>query len=119
MNAEEIRDYCLAKKGVTESFPFGGDVLVFKVMEKVFALLPLEAKPLRINLKMYESLVPEYREKYSGVLEGYHMNKKHWNTVSTEETDVSPKEIRWMIDHSYEMIVIKFTESAKELLKNL
>jgi predicted DNA-binding protein (MmcQ/YjbR family) len=118
MNAEEIRTYCLAKKGVEESFPFGGDVLVFKILDKIFALMSLESRPLRINLKMDEKLVPVYREKYNGVLEGYHMNKKHWNTILTEESDVSARMLSWMIDHSYEMVLSKLPKSAREELNN-
>lgn len=104
MTAEDIRTYCLQKPGTTEDFPFGGDVLVFRVSGKIFALLPLEAIPLRINLKMNPEWIPEYRARYpEWVLPGYHMNKSHWNTVICENS-LSKKELCWMLDHSYQLI---------------
>jgi predicted DNA-binding protein (MmcQ/YjbR family) len=82
MNIESLRDYVLQKPFVTEGFPFGDTVIVFKVKEKVFLLVPLDTIPLQFNVKCDPSLAIELREDYpDSVLPGYHMNKKHWNTV--------------------------------------
>lgn len=118
MHIESIRDYCLAKKGVTESMPFGPTVVVFKVMNKMFALLPLD-ESLRINLKMDEKLVPEYREKYNGIIPGYHMSKKHWNTVLIEGGDVPSSLVKWLIDHSYDEIVKKLSKKIQAELQSI
>ncbi|MEM6541016.1 MAG: MmcQ/YjbR family DNA-binding protein [Bacteroidota bacterium] len=88
MNVEALREYCLVKKGVSETFPFDGDTLVFKVMDKMYALLPLERQPTQLNLKCDPDRAIELRETYDGaILPGYHMNKKHWNTIYTEQID--------------------------------
>ncbi len=114
-----LREYCLAKKGVTESFPFGGDTLVFKVMEKIFALTGIDAKPVSINLKMNPEIVEEYRAKYTAVQPGYHMNKKHWNTVMVEDPSLPMNELKWMIDHSYDEVVKKMPKKLKTELNQL
>ncbi len=119
MDIETFREYCLEKKGVTEELPFGPDTLVFKVMGKVFALASLSAMPFRANLKMDETLVPEYREKYDEVQPGYHMNKKHWNTVYMESGAIPGKELRWLIDHSYEQVARGLTNKLKKELELL
>jgi predicted DNA-binding protein (MmcQ/YjbR family) len=119
MNIEEVRDYCLLKKGVIEDFPFGEDTLVFKVMGKLFLLTSLTSSPFSCNLKMNEELVPEYREKYADVLPGYHMNKKHWNTVYFDTGSIPRKELLWMVDHSYEQVVKGLTKKLREELKTL
>jgi predicted DNA-binding protein (MmcQ/YjbR family) len=102
MNIETLRDYCISKKGATESFPFGEDTLVFKVNEKIFALVNLEGE-LSLNLKCEPAFALELRERYASVTPGYHMNKKHWNTVSLDGS-VPEKEILSWIDHSYELV---------------
>jgi predicted DNA-binding protein (MmcQ/YjbR family) len=107
MNIEEVRAYCLAKKGVTEEFPFDSDTLVFKVSGKVFLLTSLTFKPFRVNLKMDAELVSEYRGKYPDVLPGYHMNKKYWNSVYFDNDTIPKKELLWMLNHSYEEVVKK------------
>ena len=119
MDIETFRDYCLAKKGVTEELPFGPDTLVFKVMGKVFALTSLDFTPFRVNLKMQENLAIEYRERYDDVQPGYHMNKKHWNTVYMDSGAIPAKELRWMIDHSYEQVVLGMTNKLKKELELL
>ena len=119
MDIETFREYCLNKKGVTEELPFGPDTLVFKEMGKVFALTSLDTTPFRVNLKMDEKLVPEYREKYEDVQPGYHMNKKHWNTVYAGSGTISGKEVRWMIDHSYEEVIKGMTNKLKKELETL
>ena len=80
INIEEIRSYCLLKKGVTESFPFNDTALVFKVLSKMFALLNI-GENKSINLKCNPEEAIKIREEYSDVSSGYHMNKKHWNTI--------------------------------------
>jgi predicted DNA-binding protein (MmcQ/YjbR family) len=102
MDVVTLREYCLSKKGSTESFPFGEDTLVFKVHEKIFALVNLDGD-LSINLKCDPTLAIELRERYSSVTSGYHMNKKHWNTINLDGT-VPDKEVFYWIDHSYDLI---------------
>lgn len=119
MNIEEVREYCLLKKGVTEEFPFDEDTLVFKVMGKMFLLTSLTGSPFSCNLKMDAELVEEYRERYKDVNEGYHMNKKHWNTVYFDTGEIPRKELLWMVDHSYEQVVKGLTKKLKEELKTL
>ena len=119
MNIEEVRDYCLVKKGVTEEFPFDEDVLVFKVMGKIFLLTSLSTHPLRINLKMNPELAEEYRGKYSDVIPGYHMNKKMWNSVYFATGSIPRKELLWMIDHSYEEVVRGLPKKIQQELKSV
>ena len=105
MDVEILREYCISKAGVTESFPFGEDTLVFKVNEKIFALVNLD-DDLSINLKCDPALAIDLRERFSSVTPGYHMNKKHWNTINLDGT-VPDKEIFLWIDHSYNLIIGK------------
>jgi predicted DNA-binding protein (MmcQ/YjbR family) len=104
MNLEEFREYCLAKPGAAEGTPFGETVLVFKVCGKIFALGSLDEIPARVNLKCDPDLALELRDRYEHVRPGYHMNKKHWNTVEIE-AGIPDVEIRKMIDHSYDLVV--------------
>ena len=101
---ELLREYVLKKEGVTEEYPFDDVTLVFKVKGKMFVLCSLDEDPSSLNLKCEPELAVELREKYPAVQPGYHMNKKHWNTVRLDGT-ISQKEIFKMIDHSYEMVV--------------
>lgn len=103
MNIETIRDYCLSKPNAEETLPFGPDVIVFKVNNKVFLLLTLDTEEIRFNVKCDPDLAIELREQYSSVLPGWHMNKKHWNTVVVDGT-VPSKLIKEWIDHSYELV---------------
>jgi predicted DNA-binding protein (MmcQ/YjbR family) len=105
MDIESLREYCISKKNSTESFPFGEDTLVFKSNGKIFALVNLNGD-LSINLKCDPAFALELRERYSSVKPGYHMNKKHWNTINLDGT-VPDKEIQSWIDHSYELITGK------------
>jgi predicted DNA-binding protein (MmcQ/YjbR family) len=105
MNIETIRDYCISKKDATESFPFGEDTLVFKAVGKIFALVNLDGD-LSINLKCDPALALELRERHASVTPGYHMNKKHWNTINLDGT-VPDKEVFSWIDHSYELVAGK------------
>lgn len=117
MNIEELRDYCILKKGVTESFPFDDKVLVFKVMNKMFALVNVEIAD-SVNLKCDPERAIELREQFMGVREGYHMSKKHWNTVLIE-SDVNRELLLELIDNSYNLIVSKLTKKDKALLNSL
>jgi predicted DNA-binding protein (MmcQ/YjbR family) len=110
MNIEEVTAYCLSKKAVSHGFPFGGDTLVFKVMNKMFALTGLESIPSRINLKCDPDRALALREEYpEDVFPGYHMNKNLWNTVIIEGV-LSNKQVKEMIDHSYDLVVASFTK---------
>lgn len=104
MDLETIRKYCMAKKNTTESFPFGETTLVFKVRGKIFLLMGLDERPLQFNVKCEPELAVELRETYSSVIPAFHMNKKHWNTVIIDG-QVSSKQIREMIDASYDLVV--------------
>jgi predicted DNA-binding protein (MmcQ/YjbR family) len=104
MDIDIIRDHVLQKPGVTEGFPFGEDTLVFKVKEKMFLLVALESSPLQFNVKCDPDKAVELREEYPDhVLPGYHMNKKHWNTVIVGGR-LSKKQILEMIDDSYKLV---------------
>lgn len=102
MDVESLREYCLKKKGASESFPFGEDTLVFKVKNKIFALVSLDGE-LSINLKCDPVYALELREHHQSVTPGYHMNKKHWNMVMLDGK-VPDKEVFSWIDHSYELV---------------
>ncbi|WP_350292720.1 MmcQ/YjbR family DNA-binding protein [uncultured Croceitalea sp.] len=118
MNIEEFRTYCITKKGVTEEFPFDEHTLVFKVMGKMFALMALERKPPQANLKCDPEKALTLREEYDGVIiPGYHMSKKHWNTLYLEQ--LAPAFIKEQIDHSYDLVVNGLTKKLKEELRNL
>lgn len=116
MNVEEFRDYCLSKQWVTEAFPFDEHTLVFKVAGKMFALFPLERLPPQANLKCDPARAIELRENYVGtIIPGYHMSKKHWNTLFLESL---PKKIIFeLIDHSYELVFSKLPKKIKDGLK--
>jgi predicted DNA-binding protein (MmcQ/YjbR family) len=112
MNIEVFREYCISKKGITEEFPFDESTLVFKVMGKMFALVALERIPSQANLKCDPERAVALREVYDGVITpGYHMSKVHWNTIFLE--DLPPNLIRDLVDHSYDLVVSKFTRKLK------
>lgn len=102
MNIEILREYCISKRNVTESLPFGDDTLVFKTDGRIYAMVNLEGE-LTLNLKCDPVLAIELRERYSSVTPGYHMNKKHWNTILVDGS-VPDKEVFSWIDHSYELV---------------
>ncbi len=118
MHIEEFTAYCLAKKGVVESFPFGGDTLVFKVLNKMFALTGLESSPFTVNLKCDPEKALELRENYEEIVPGYHMNKAHWNTVNLEGM-LDEALIKALIDHSYDLVVQSLPKKDKEILNGL
>ncbi|MFL5730103.1 MAG: MmcQ/YjbR family DNA-binding protein [Cytophagaceae bacterium] len=115
MNIESFRDYCIRKKGVNEEFPFDNNTLVFKVGGKLFALTGVDEFD-GINLKGDPEENVQLREKYDGIQPGYHMNKKHWNTVLTDGS-VPDKLIKEMIDKSYELVVEGLPKKDREKLK--
>ena len=104
MDIELLREYCLSKRGAEETLPFGPDTLVYKVGGKAFLLVGLDSEDLRFNVKCDPELAMELREQYSCVLPGYHMNKKHWNTIIVDGF-VSSKQLKEWIDHSYDLII--------------
>lgn len=118
MHIEAVREYCLAKKGVTEEFPFDEVTLVFKVMGKMFALVPLERIPEQCNLKCDPERAISLREEYDGAIYGgFHMSKKHWNTVVLES--LPPSLVTELIDHSYELVVCGMTKKLRLALDKL
>ncbi len=117
MNIEVFRTYCLGKKGVTEEFPFEEETLVFKVLGKMFALTDVQGFS-SVNLKCDPEEGVELREKYSSVIPGYHMNKKHWITVLMDGS-ISDKLLKVWIDKSYELVASSLPKTQKEMLKGL
>jgi predicted DNA-binding protein (MmcQ/YjbR family) len=103
MDLAQFREYCLSKSCASESTPFGPDVLVFKISDKMFALAALDEVPITANLKCDPDLALELRDRYEQVTPGYHMNKRHWNTVEIEG-GIPDTELRKMIDHSYDLV---------------
>jgi len=116
MTLESIRDYCLTKPGVIESMPFGDDTLVFKVGGKIFALTSLAPAVSSINLKCDPERAVELREQFEEVLPGYHMNKKHWNTVLLKGR-VRKSDLCDWIDHSYELIYTSLPKTIRQDLE--
>ena len=117
MDIETLREYCLSKKGTTESLPFGDDTLVFKVMGRMFALVNLDGEP-SVNLKCDPEKAIALREAYISIRPGYHMNKKYWNTVQMDGS-LPEKLIREMINESYLLIVAGLTMKLKNELKKM
>ncbi len=116
MNIEDLRAYCLLKKGVTESFPFDETTLVFKVMNKMFAVTDLEGD-LSVSIKCDPELAINLREQYPTVKPAWHFNKKHWNNVLIDgSVDVSL--IKEWIDHSYELVVSKLPSKDRKALES-
>ena len=103
MDIESLREYCLAKPAAEETLPFGPDTLVYKVGGKIFLLVGLDEEVLSFNVKCDPALALELREQYPCVQPGYHMNKKHWNTVVVDGS-VPVKLLKEWIDHSYELV---------------
>ncbi len=117
MDIVSFREYCLSKKGVTESFPFDNQALVFKVMGKMFALTNVDLFS-SINLKCDPERAVELRDLYEGISPGYHMNKKHWNTVSTQAA-LPDSLVLELTDHSYDLVVAKLPKALKKELSEL
>lgn len=117
ISPEEIRNYCIVKKGVTESLPFDEFSPVYKVVNKIFLISNLEP-PYSINVKCSPEKAVELREEYESVQPGYHMNKKHWNTIILNG-DIPSKLIYELIDHSYELVVNSLSKKEKILLDKI
>jgi len=103
MHIESLREYCLSKPGTEETFPFGPDTLVYKVNGKIYLLAGLDEQPARFNVKCDPDKAIELRDEYPAVLPGYHMNKKHWNTVLLDGS-VPDRLLKEWIDHSYALV---------------
>jgi len=115
MNFEQLDTYILAKQGVTFDYPFDEKVRVYRIAEKIFALTSKE-RPVSVNLKCDPIYALELRSLYEGIIAGYHMNKKHWNTVTVEESDVDDETVKELIDHSYDLVYKKLTKKQRALL---
>lgn len=113
-----LRAYCCAKPGVVESFPFDDETLVFKVLGKMFALTNIKSADLAVNLKCDPDWAMILRDHYTAVTAGYHMNKRHWNTVSIDGS-IPNDEIWEMIDHSYRLVANGLKKAEREKLAAL
>lgn len=120
MNIEQLRDYCISKKGVTEGFPFDENALAFKVLGKIFVITTLDSWENReaiINLKANPEYSQELRAAYSSIRPGFHMNKKHWNSLYLDEGELENKLILKLIDHSYDCVVKTLPKKLQDTLK--
>lgn len=115
MDIETLRQYCLAKNAVTEEFPFGNDTLVFKVKGKIFLLAGLDNHPLQFNVKADPDKAIELRDQYDAIQPGYHMNKKHWNTVIADGS-LSYALLKEMIDDSYNLVTQSLPKKDREAM---
>jgi predicted DNA-binding protein (MmcQ/YjbR family) len=115
MTAEQLRDCCLSFPGAEETFPFGPENSVFKVAGRVFALSPLTRRPLRVSVKCEPGLAEQLREAHPAVLPGYHLNKRHWNTVIVDGT-LPDRMIGDMVEDSYDLVVSKLPRSRQRAL---
>ncbi|CAN5534138.1 MmcQ/YjbR family DNA-binding protein [soil metagenome] len=115
MNIEDFRNYCISKKGVTEEFPFDENALVFKVKGKIFAIADVDLYH-SINLKCVPETAIELREKFSAILPGYHMSKKHWNSILMDNTIPDHLVYQW-IDDSYLLVVKKLSLKEQKFLE--
>jgi len=112
MQTEEIREYCLSKKAVTEGFPFDNETLVFKVGGKMFLLISLEKQPLTFSVKADPEWSEELRENYVQITGAYHMNKTHWNSITCE--GLKKDLILEIIDHSYNLVFNSLTKKMQQ-----
>lgn len=118
MNVEELREFCLSRKGTTECFPFDEVTLVFKVMGKMFALIPLDEPDLRIALKCNPERLIQLRETYSAITPAHHFNKAYWNSVLVCP-EIPVELLRELVNHSYDEVVAKLPRKLKEELCGL
>lgn len=115
IDSRTLREYCLKKKGAVETFPFGDEVRVLKVMNKIFALIPVAGSP-QISLKCEPTWAVILRSTYKAVQPGYHLNKEHWNSISIDGS-IPDDEILGMIDHSYDQVVKGLSRKDKAALE--
>lgn len=113
MELPDVIDLCLSLPGAEETTPFGPDALVYKVAGKMFAITVPEDFPSRMNLKCDPERAVELRDEYKGIKPGWHMNKRHWNTVMLDGT-VPPKLVRELVEHSYQLVVAALPKKARE-----
>ena len=118
MHIEQFRDYCLSLPGVEETTPFGPDVLVMKVMGKMFAATAMTEPEFRVNLKCDPDRALELRESHPEIIPGWHMNKVHWNTVYFEQ-GLPGHLIVELIDHSYELVASSLTKKLQAELAQI
>lgn len=122
MNIEDFRTYCLSKAASSECLPFDDVTLVFKVgadeKHKMFGLLNIDRAPYSANLKCDPEKSVELRERYQGIVPGYHMNKKHWNTISLED-DVPDSLIKELVDHSYNLVYKSLTKVTRDIIDQM
>ena len=118
MNIESLRGYCMSKEDAEETFPFGIETLIYKVSGKAFLIAGIENKPVKFNVKCEPAKAIELREQYPCVLPGWHMNKKHWNTI-TVDGSVNEKLLRTWIDDSYELVVNSLPQKEKDKLNKI
>jgi predicted DNA-binding protein (MmcQ/YjbR family) len=119
MNIDQIRDHCLSKKAATESFPFDENTLVFKVMNKMFLMAPLDKwdkGEASVTVKCDPDYTIELRDQYESVYAGPYVSNKHWNTLALYQNELSPKLVFQLIDHSYDMVVKGMTKKMKSEL---
>jgi predicted DNA-binding protein (MmcQ/YjbR family) len=114
---ETLKAHALSKPGTSFDFPFGPEALVIRVMGKLFALIPVDADPPRVNLKCEPTLAEIFRQNYPAVTPGYHMNKRHWNTVLLDGT-IPDTDLLDMVDHSYEQVVKTLTVKQRSQLQD-
>ncbi|HEX2926991.1 MAG TPA: MmcQ/YjbR family DNA-binding protein, partial [Ruminiclostridium sp.] len=110
---DALTNYCLSRKGAEKDLPFGPDVLVFKVADKMFALLSSRDNKLNLSLKCDPFLAQDFRQRYSSITPGYHLNKKNWNTIVIDGS-IPAEELWWMIDHSYELVLKNLSKSVRD-----
>src|SRR5438552_13048124 len=115
MNSDELRDHCLSFAGAEETFPFGPATSVFKVAGKMFALSQLDADSLRVSLKCEPQLAEGLRAAHAAVIPGYHLNKRHWNTVILDGS-LPDDAIRDMIEDSYDLVVSNLPTAGRRAL---
>ena len=115
MTRDEVLELCAGLPAAVEDYPFGDGVAVFKVGGRMFALVPLGGSPGSVNLKCDPGLALELRDRYPSVRPGYHQNKRHWNTVELDSS-IDDDEIRWMIDHSYDLVVRSLPRAVRAAL---
>lgn len=118
MHLDSLRDYCLAKPGVTEELPFGPTALVFKVVGKMFLLADIDSRPLSFNVKCEPERAVQLRETHEVVRPGYHMNKVHWNTVVVDGS-IPDAELKSWVDDSYRLVADSLPGKMKALLAEI
>ena len=114
MDARALRQLCLARPGAVEEYPFGEVTAVYKVAGKIFALSALGVTPLKVSLKCEPELAEQLRASHSGIVPGYHLNKRHWNTVDAES--LPEQMVTDMIEDSYDLVVAGLPRATRERL---